>query len=139
MIPALKAIVLGIVQGLTEFIPVSSSGHLVLVPKLLGWGDPGLAFDVAVHLGTLLAIIVYFRSEWVAVVRGFFSSLATRPSEWSGPQRLAWLLILATVPAAVAGVALEGFFSDHLRSIGSVAAFLFVGAVVMFAAEALGR
>lgn len=135
MITTLKAVVLGIVQGLTEFIPVSSSGHLVLVPKLFGWSDPGLAFDVVLHLGTLLAVLAYFRKEWVTVIRGFFTSLAVRPSEWDGSQRLAWLLILATIPAAVAGAALSGFFDDHLRSAASVAAFLAVGSLAILAAE----
>ena len=80
MTQLLQAVVLGIVQGLTEFIPVSSSGHLVLVPRLFGWGDPGLAFDVALHVGTLLAVLVYFRAEWVEVIKGFFTSFSARPS-----------------------------------------------------------
>ncbi|MBU4194857.1 MAG: undecaprenyl-diphosphatase UppP [Actinobacteria bacterium] len=139
MILALKAAFLGVVQGLTEFIPVSSSGHLVLFPKLFGWSDPGLAFDVALHLGTVLAILVYFRSEWASVVRGIFTSLRVRPSEWDFPQRVAWLLVLATIPAAVAGVALEGVIENNLRSVASVGVFLAAGSTAMVLAEVLGR
>ena len=134
-----RAIVLGIVQGLTEFIPVSSSGHLVIVPKLLGWHDPGLAFDVAVHLGTLLAVLAYFWRDWLAVIAGFFTSLKTKPRAWSHDQRLAWLIIMATVPAALAGLLLSDFFDTHLRSPGSAATFLLAGSLIMFIAEVLSR
>lgn len=139
MVPALKAILLGVVQGLTEFVPISSSGHLVLLPRLFGWSDPGLAFDVAAHLGTLLAVLVYFRREWLAVVRGFFSSFRVRPSRWDFNHRLAWLLVLATVPAAVAGALLENVVEDHLRAVGPVGLFLAIGALAMLVAELLGR
>jgi len=139
MIPVLQAAFLGVLQGLTEFIPVSSSGHLVLFPKLFGWPDPGLAFDVAVHVGTLLAVVVYFRREWWAVIKGFFTSFRTRPSAWDRWQRLSWLLILATIPAAVVGVALSGYLEDHLRSVPDIAFFLLLGSLAMVAAEMLGR
>lgn len=139
MITAWQALILGVVQGLTEFIPVSSSGHLVLIPKLFGWGDPGLAFEVALHIGTLLAVLVYFWRDWAAVITGFFSSLRARPSRWSARQRLSWLLILATIPAAIAGALLSDYFEHHLRGLGSVGLFLLVGAALMAAAEAFGR
>jgi len=135
----LRAAVLGIVQGLTEFIPVSSSGHLVIVPRLFGWGDPGLAFDVALHVGTLLAVLLYFRAEWVRVIRGFFSSLVVRPSRWEAEQRLAWMLVLATVPAAAAGVLLSGVVEDRLRGLAPVAVCLVIGACAMTLAELLKR
>lgn len=139
MIALLQAAFLGIIQGLTEFIPVSSSGHLVLWPKFLGWSDPGLAFDVALHIGTLLAVLIYFRHDWIEVIKGFFTSLTVKPSKWDRPQRLAWLIILATVPAAIAGVLLSGFFEDNLRSLGSVALFLAAGSIIMAAADLYGR
>lgn len=139
MTPVLRALVLGVVQGLTEFIPVSSSGHLILVPELFGWSDPGLAFDVALHLGTLLAVLVYFRSEWWAAIRGFFSSFKVKPARWDSDQRLAWLIIAATIPAAAAGLALESLIEDHLRSAGVVAAFLLAGAAAMSLAEIFSR
>ncbi len=112
-----EALVLGMVQGLTEFLPVSSTGHLILVPAVLGWRDPGLAFDVWVHVGTLLAVLAYFKAEVTRLVRAFLHSLrqptlVVRNSD----ARLAWLLVLATIPGAVAGVflhkSLEGEMSD---------------------------
>src|SRR2546430_9988516 len=91
----LQAVVLGVVQGLTEFLPVSSSGHLILVPHVFGWPDQGLAFDAVMHLGTLAALLAYFRRELVGMVTGALS------------RRLAVLLVLATIPGALAGVVLE--------------------------------
>lgn len=139
MILALQAAFLGVVQGLTEFIPVSSSGHLVIFPRLFGWSDAGLAFDVALHLGTLVAILVYFRAEWVAVARGLFTSLRTRPSAWNSSERLAWLLAGATVPAAAAGAALEGVVGNQLRTVAWVGVFLAAGSIAMAVAEVLGK
>lgn len=138
MIPALQAAFLGIVQGLTEFIPISSSGHLVLAPRLFGWHDPGLAFDVAVHLGTLLALLIYFRKEWIALIKGFFSSFAHSPSEWTRDMRLAWMLVLASIPAGIAGALLSDTVENHLRTPALVALLLLAGAAIMIGAEALG-
>jgi len=144
MVLALQAAFLGIVQGLTEFIPVSSSGHLVLVPGLFGWGTfvntRGLSttFDVALHMGTLLALLIFFRHEWVSLIRAFFMSFRRRPADWNRAMRVAWMLVLASIPAAVAGALLSGFVEDHLRAPVSVGVFLVIGAVVMAAAEAFG-
>jgi undecaprenyl-diphosphatase len=135
----LKSAVLGIVQGLTEFLPVSSSGHLVLIEKLFGWKELGLAFDVAIHLGTLLALVVFFGREWVGVINGFFRSLRTRPSRWDTEGRLAWMLILATIPAVIAGAALSDQIERNLRTLFWVANFLVAGALVMLAAELWGK
>ena len=136
MVPTwLQALVLGIVQGLTEFIPVSSSGHLVLVPYLLGWERPGLAFDVALHLGTAGAIITYFRGELWAMVHGF-----VRPR--AGPdarlyRRLGALLVLATVPVAVVGVT----FTDQIEQVFATppvaAALLFATAAILTGGESV--
>jgi undecaprenyl-diphosphatase len=100
MFQELHALVLGIVQGLTEFLPVSSSAHLVIVPWLFGWQDPGLAFDVALHLGTLLALLIFYWREWLAMV----SSLVNGDR---GNQRLLLLLVLASVPGAIIGLMFE--------------------------------
>jgi undecaprenyl-diphosphatase len=135
VIPALQAMVLGIIQGLTEFLPVSSSGHLILVPRLFGWSDLGLSFDVALHMGTLLALLVYFRKEWIAIIKGFFTSFRVRPADWSQDQRLAWMLVLASIPAAVVGVFIG---EDYFRTSAWVAIFLLTGSVIMVAAELLG-
>src|SRR5512143_194887 len=96
---ALQALVMGIVQGLTEFLPISSSGHLILVPYLLGWDDPAnpgfiesLAFSVVLHGGTLLALLVYFREDWLRLIPAFFASLRDRSIGDDRDRRLAWLL-----------------------------------------------
>ncbi|MDD5747754.1 MAG: undecaprenyl-diphosphatase UppP [Actinomycetota bacterium] len=133
----LRAIFLGVVQGLTEFVPVSSSGHLILIPKILGWEDQGLFFDVSVHIGTLLAIILFFRSEWIRVIRGFISSIKKKPRSWEREERLAWFIIVATIPAAFAGALLEGFLSSHMRNPVSVAWCLGAVGLVMFFTEFL--
>jgi undecaprenyl-diphosphatase len=98
------AVVLGLVQGLTEFLPVSSSGHLILVPHLFGWADQGLAVDAALHLGTLAALIAYFRSELLGMLTGTLS------------RRLVLVLVLATIPAGVAGLVFGKLVETHLRA-----------------------
>src|SRR5437762_3309631 len=100
-----QAGVLGVVQGLTEFLPVSSTGHLILVPALLGWRDGivnDLQFDVALHIGTLVALLAVFWRDWASLARAVLASLATR-SLADREARLAWLIVLATIPGAVAG------------------------------------
>ena len=92
-----QTILLALLQGLTEFLPISSSAHLILLPRLLGWEDQGLAFDVAVHVGTLLAVIVYFRDEGHRLLLAWFASIVNR--QMSADARLAWLVVLGTVPA----------------------------------------
>jgi undecaprenyl-diphosphatase len=109
------AIVLAIVQGLTEFWPISSSGHLVLVPRFLGWPDQGLAFDVALHFGTLLAVIAYFRREVVAVPTAMLRQLAGLPHA-ADDARLGWAVLVATIPAGVAGLLFKDFVATELRS-----------------------
>jgi len=135
----LKSAFLGFVQGLTEFLPVSSTGHLVIIEKLFGWKDLGLAFNVAVHMGTLLALIAFFGREWIEVIKGFFRSLRVRPSRWDADGRLAWMLILATIPAAVAGAALSDQIERNLNTLFWVATFLVAGSLVMIAAELWGK
>jgi undecaprenyl-diphosphatase len=103
----LQAIILGIVQGLTEFIPVSSSAHLIIVPWLFGWTDPtltSLTFDVALHMGTLLAIIVFFAQDWWRLIQAAWISLKERKIGADQDRRLAWLLVVATIPGGIAGV-----------------------------------
>jgi len=114
-----EAFALALVQGLTEFLPISSSAHLILPSQLLGWDDQGLAFDVAVHVGTLLAIVLYFRAEIMQLANAWLRSLVVRSSldtEQTQHARLAWLIIVATIPAGVAGLLLNDFISEHLRS-----------------------
>lgn len=134
----LQAILLGILQGATEFLPVSSSGHLVLVPWLLGWPAPGLAFDTIVHWGTALAVVSYFWRDWVVLIRAAVRSLRTR-SLADANARLAWFLVLGTVPAAVLGYALEDWFEAMFSRPAAAAAFLMVTAGILTAAEYWGR
>jgi undecaprenyl-diphosphatase len=132
---ALRALVLGVLQGLGEFLPISSSGHLIAVPWLLGWPDSGLAFDVALHLGTLAAVAGAFWKDWVRLLkagaRGVLSGqpLADRDS------RLLLYLALATVPGAVAGKLLEDWAESTFRSPALVAAMMATMGVVLWAAD----
>ena len=146
-----QAFFLGVLQGATEFLPVSSSGHLVLVPWLLGWASPGLAFDAVVHWGTALAVIAYFWRDWVCLVRAAFLSLraltlrrlraepSLEPSPGSRDARLAWFILLGTVPAALIGWLLEDFFEEMFARPAAAAAFLLVTAALLTASERLGR
>lgn len=134
----LQAIVLGIVQGATEFIPVSSSGHLVLVPWLLGWSSPGLTFDTILHWGTLLAVVGYFRRDLAALVRAGLHGLVTRHPFATLEARLAWLLVVATLPAALAGLALERQFEALFNAPIFVAAFLLLTGLLLWASEGFG-
>lgn len=117
----LHAIFLALVQGLTEFLPVSSSAHLILTSKLLGWQDQGLAFDVAVHVGTLSAVLFYFRKEVAEMIGAWFGS--TFKGNHSANSRLAWAVILGTIPVGLFGLFLEAFdiVDNYLRSIPVIA------------------
>ena len=132
-----QAIILGFVQGATEFIPVSSSGHLVLVPWLLGWDSPGLVFDTAVHWGTLVAVLLYFRHDWKLLVTGWVRSLPRRDRR-SPESRLVWLLLLGTLPAALLGFIFEDFFESLFGEPGWVSVFLLVTAGLLAVAERVG-
>ena len=128
-----QALVLGLVQGLAEFLPISSSAHLALVPWLMRWQDPGLAFDVALHLGTLLALAWYFRREWIALTLAGLRVLRRRRVEGPDEAR-AMFVVLATVPAGVAGLALGDLAESALRHPVSIAVALMVlGALLWWA------
>lgn len=132
----LQIVVLAIVQGVTEFLPVSSSGHLVLVPVLFGWGDQGLVFDVAVHFGSLLAVCAYFRKDIFELAGATLSVLAGRVD--SPASRLALGIALGTVPAAVAGLTLAGLIEAHLRSPAVIVVTLSAYGILMVIADRLG-
>lgn len=134
----IQAIVLGILQGATEFIPISSSGHLVLVPWLLGWDSPGLVFDTVVHWGTLVAVLAYFWRDWWELITSWLAGLVRW--DWSERQaRLMWLLILGTLPAAVIGYLLEDFFESLFGAPLWVSLFLLVTAGLLALSEWLGQ
>jgi undecaprenyl-diphosphatase len=111
---SLHAIYLALLQGLTEFLPISSSAHLILLPRLLGWSDQGLAFDVAVHVGTLAAVLWYFRVEVRHLLSAGLRSLGTQRMD--ADARLAWFVLLGTLPAAVLGLLLHDIIETYLRS-----------------------
>ena len=125
---AAHALVLGAVQGLTEFVPISSSGHLVLVPAALGWDEPGLAFDVLLHVASLVALVFYFRADLAQMARGVVGG---DPRQ----RRLALLLAVATVPAGLAGVLLKDFFEGSFTDARSAAIQLVITAAILIAAE----
>ena len=134
----LQAALLGLVQGLTEFLPISSSGHLLVVPWLLGWTSPllnSLTFDVALHLGTLGAVLVYFRQEWRALGRALVTPAPHRTAEVAAQRRLAWLLVLGSVPAGLAGLLMDDVVETLFRHPIVVAAMLVVVGVLMWVAE----
>ncbi|NIY81778.1 undecaprenyl-diphosphate phosphatase [Vibrio hepatarius] len=109
-----EAFILALIQGLTEFLPISSSAHLILPSAILGWEDQGLAFDVAVHVGTLAAVVIYFRREVVSLLRSFFASIFK--GERSKEAKLAWMIVIATIPACVFGLLMKDFIELYLRS-----------------------
>jgi len=111
----LQAIALGVIQGLSEFLPISSSAHLTLAPWLLGWEDPGLAFDVALHFGTLLAVLWYFRMEWLALIRAAFGIVTTGRIDTPEKRRVVYLII-ATIPGAIGGYLLQSRAESAFRS-----------------------
>jgi undecaprenyl-diphosphatase len=115
-VPLLHAIILGIIQGLTEFLPVSSSAHLALIPWLLGWNDQGLSFDIALHVGTVLAVVVYFFRDWVQIIaQGFGLNVGTDRTIARNP-RLLWLLVLGSVPAGIAGLLVKDLAENVWRN-----------------------
>ena len=129
-----QILVLAGIQGLTEFLPVSSSAHLILVPVLTGWPDQGLAFDVAVHVGSLAAVLVYFRTDFVSMLRAGLR----RPRDEPGPARLGWLVVIATIPVGVAGLAVDAGVSEALRDPLVIAAATIGFGLLLLAAERAG-
>ena len=138
---------MGIVQGLTEFLPISSSGHLIIVPWAMGWDDAfltSLAFSVMLHLGTLVALLTYFRADWVRVVPAGFAAVRDRSFAGDPDRRLAWLLVAATIPAALAGFLLNDVIDKQFHDGGAgavrvVALTLVIGGVILWLADRLGR
>jgi undecaprenyl-diphosphatase len=145
----LHIIWLALIQGLTEFLPISSSAHLILVPQLLGWPDQGLAFDVAVHLGTLIAVVGYFRSDIVTLffawcrsagsLVGIGASGASAAPAHTPDSRLAWGVILGTIPAGLVGLAFKDVIEVHLRSPLVIAATTIIFGLVLWYADKRSR
>jgi len=137
----LQALVMGVVQGLTEFLPISSSGHLLLVPYLLGWDDPfidSLAFSVVLHGGTLVALLVYFRDDWRRLIPAGLAALRDRSFRGDRDRRLAWLLAASTVPAAIVAVLLNDWIEQNVRQVGLVALMLVIAGAILWLADRWG-
>ncbi len=130
----IQAVLLGLLQGATEFLPVSSSGHLVIVPHLLGWSEAPLVFDTTVHLGTLVAVLVYFWRDVLMLARAGWSSLRERAIN-TPEARLAWAVVIGTVPAVLIGLALEDFFEQLFGMPRAVAVFLLGTAALLLVSE----
>ncbi len=138
----LQAIVMGIIQGLTEFLPISSSGHLLVVPHIAGWDDPfitSLAFTVMLHVGTLVALFAYFWRDWARLVPAGLATLRDRSFRGDPDRKLAWLIAATLPPAVVVGVTLNDFFEEQVRQELLVALTLVIGAGILWAADRLGR
>jgi undecaprenyl-diphosphatase len=138
----IHAAVLGLVQGLTEFLPISSSAHLILVPKFLGWNDPfadSAAFDVMLHMGTLAALLIYFRTDLWRYLAAWLASIRDRRIGDDPNRRIAWLLVISVIPAALLGAAFESTFDTTFREqIAWIAVFALVGAALLWLAERWG-
>jgi len=129
-----QALVLGVVQGLSEFLPISSSAHLSLVPFIFGWKDPGLAFDVALHLGTLAAVLWYFRQQWIDLTKAGFEILLTRRVSGDVQWRAVYIVI-ATIPAAIGGLLLQDYAETVFRNPMITAWALIILGVLLWAAD----
>ena len=137
----IQALIMGIVQGFTEFLPVSSSGHLILVPYLFGWDDPfitSLAFSVMLHIGTLVALLTYFKGDWLRLIPAGLATIRDRSFREDPDRKLAWALVAATIPAAIVGFLFSDFFETQIRQPGLVAVTMVVGGLILWIADRFG-
>ena len=133
-----EAIVLGLVQGLTEFLPISSSGHLRVVPALLGWDDPGTAFTAVIQLGTMAAVVLYFRKDLWRISLAWLASITDRNRRSDPDARMGWYLVVATVPIGLLGLAFSDQIESGARDLRLIAGTLIVMGLVLLAAERVG-
>jgi len=131
----IEAVVLGLVQGLTEFLPISSTAHLRIVPALLGWEDPGAAYSAIIQLGTVVAVLAYFAKDIVALTKAFVRGLLDRKPFGTEESRLAWFVGLGTIPISVVGLLFKHQIKTSLRSLYVIAGSLIVLAIVLFVVE----
>jgi len=138
-INTLQAMVLALVQGLTEFLPISSSAHLALIPLLSDWPDQGLAFDCVLHLGSLTAVIIYFRTELACMSTGFVRTLTTRSWHANQDGKIAWLLLLATIPVGLAGLTFKHAVEGELRTVTVIAAASIGFGLLLWLSDMMGK
>jgi undecaprenyl-diphosphatase len=136
--PLYQAIFLAVVQGLTEFLPISSSAHLTVIPKLLNWSDPGLGFDVALHAGTLAAVLIFFFRDWLQIIANGLglSYRGAQPEENS--RSLLWFLIIGTIPAGLAGLKFQKYAEDAWRSFYVIGAMEIVVGLILWLGDRVG-
>lgn len=139
LLELISAAVLGIIQGLTEFLPISSSAHLLIVPWLIKWKEQSLAFDVALHVGTAISVLAFFWKDWVALARETVNGLKEGRPLANPDRRLAWFLVVATIPAVIAGLAFEDYIENTLRSHLVTVFTLVLFAILLYLADRLGR
>lgn len=132
-----EAALLGIVQGFTEFLPVSSSGHLVVLPQVFGLGSQPLVFDVVLHLGTVFALVYYFHKDLLSIAKGLYADFSSKKqfNKYSAPGKIGVFILIGSLPAGFLGVLLENYIEVNLRSVASVVIFLTVGSLLMYGAE----
>ena len=130
---AIQIIFLSLIQGFTEFLPISSSAHLILVPKIFGWQDQGLAFDVALHVGTLIAVLYYFKIEIINILRDFFKSIKVRKP--IGESTLGWAVLIGTIPVGLAGLSFNEFISETLRTPNVIVVTTLIFGLALFFAD----
>jgi undecaprenyl-diphosphatase len=138
---SIQALVMGLTQGLTEFLPISSSGHLILVPWLFGWKDPfidSLAFSVMLHMGTLLALLVYFWRDWCRLIPAGLATIRDRSFKSDKDRKMAWLIVVATIPAVLVGPIFTDTIESWVREPARVALMLCVGAAILWLADRWG-
>ena len=137
--PLIEVILLGIVQGVTEFLPVSSTAHLAILPRLFGWPDPGLSYDIALHVGTLAAVLIYFFRDWLEVIGNGLGMNGGSDPELQRNRGLLWLLIIGTIPAGVIGLLFQKQAETTLRGPYVIATTMIGLGLFMWFAEATGR
>ena len=133
-----QALVLGLVQGLTEFLPISSSGHLIIVPEFFGWGQHPLSFDTTLHLGTAAAVIIYFYSDLIEITKSFFRDFASKGlkiKSYAASSKIALKIALGSIPAVILGLVFNDAIESHTRGIITVVAFSILGTILLFVAE----
>lgn len=128
-----QSLILGIVQGLTELLPISSSAHLILIPKIFGWSEIPDSFDVALHFGTLLAIALFFFKDWLNLIKGGFNLVVKKEKTTEG--RMFWFIVLATIPGGIIGFLLDHFLEDALKTPLIIATALIVMGIVLYIAD----
>jgi undecaprenyl-diphosphatase len=140
-VSTLEAIVLGLVQGLTEFLPISSTGHILYVPALAGWPDPGAAFSAVIQLGTMAAVLVYFRADLWRMALAFLKSFTGDHPLWKSEDsdgRIGWYIVLGTIPIAIVGIVFKDQIENNVRTLSLVAIVMILFSFVLMAADLKG-